>query len=176
MSDWPHAPVHKIDEKGTYMVTCGIYKKHHLLHDHQRLNLFMDKFFDLAQEFNWKLQAWAILSNHYHFIAVSPEAPETLRAFLHKLHSQTARALNQLDSTPGRRVWFQYFDTRITYQRSYLARLKYIHHNPVHHGIVKNASEYRWCSACWFEQNANTAFKKTVESFKTDTLKVNDEY
>lgn len=27
MSDWPHAPVHKLKEKGTYMVTAGTYKK-----------------------------------------------------------------------------------------------------------------------------------------------------
>ena len=158
------------------MVTCGTYEKKHILDDSKRLNLFMNKFFELSNEFAWTLQAWAILSNHYHFIAISPEEAQTLPSFLSKLHSQTAKAINRLDTTPGRRVWYQYFDTRITYQRSYLARLKYVHQNPVHHGIVRNASEYRWCSACWFEQTANSAFRKTVNNFKINNLKVYDEF
>jgi len=137
MSDnWPHAPVHMFDHQGTYMVTCGTYRKRSILNDDKRLDLFLEQLFRISAEFKWYLQAWAILSNHYHIIAISPDDPKSLRAFLSKLHSETGRGLNQLESTPGRRVWYQYYDTRITYQRSYLARLKYVHNNPVHHGII----------------------------------------
>jgi len=73
-------------------------------------------------------------------------------------------------------VWYQFFETRITYERSYYARLKYVNENPVHHGLAAEASNYRWCSAAWFEREANRAFQKTVASFKTDRIKVIDSF
>ena len=176
MSDWPHAPVHRLEEKGTYMVTCGTYQKKHYLTDSGRLNLVQDKLFELTNEYEWKLQAWAILSNHYHFIAISPEDVKSLKTMISRLHTETAKELNHQDDALKRRVWYQYYDSRITYQKSYLARLNYVHQNPVKHGIAKNASDYQWCSACWFEQTANSAFKKTVESFKVDKLNVYDDF
>ncbi len=75
-----------------------------------------------------------------------------------------------------RKVWFQYWDSRITFERSYLARLNYVHYNPVKHGVTANATNYPWCSAAWFDQNAPTSFVKTVKSFKTDKLKVPDDF
>ena len=37
MTDWPHAPVHRLDQAGTYMVTAGTYlKKHHLRNAERR--------------------------------------------------------------------------------------------------------------------------------------------
>ena len=97
----------------------------------EKLNLFRQLFFDCVTEAGWELHAWALLSNHYHFIASSPSDPGTLRRMLSKLHTLSARDLNVLDGQPGRKVWFQYFDSHITYTKSYLPRLKYVHHNPV---------------------------------------------
>jgi putative transposase len=95
---------------------------------------------------------------------------------LGKLHMSTAKELNRLDGTPGRKVWFQYWDTQIIENRAYLARLNYVHHNPVKHGLVANAADYRWCSAAWFAENATPAFRATVESFKSDQVNVPDEF
>ena len=51
-----------------------------------------------------------------------------------------------------------------------------MHENPVHHGLVASACNYRWCSAAWFEREAGTAFQKTVASFKTNRIKVIDSF
>ncbi len=176
MSDWPHSPLHVLDTAGTYIVTAGTYQKVHHLQDATRLGFVQDALLDCAKEFGWRLQAWAVLSNHYHFVANAPESAESLRPFLNKLHSETARWLNERDDQPGRKVWYQYYESRITYQRSYLARLKYVHQNAVHHGVAANASNYQWCSAAWFERKAPAAFVKTVESFGTARLRVMDSY
>lgn len=176
MPDWPDAPVHRLADAGTYMVTAGTYRKVHHLHDARRLDLVHDALLAMAKEFGWYLQAWAVMSNHYHFVAISPLEPQSLSDFLGKLHTQTARQLNKWDRTPGRRVWYQFFDSCITYQRSYLARLKYVHENPVHHGLTAAARNYRWCSAAWFEREADSAFQKTVASFRVDRIKVVDPF
>ena len=175
-SDWPHAPSHRLGEKGAYMVTAGTYNKYPFLNSPARLDLALKLLFNFALEFGWQLQAWAVLVNHYHFVAVSPDDPQSLSLMLGKLHGAIARELNALDGTPERKVFYQYWDTHITFQRSYLARLNYVHQNSVHHGIVRKASEYRWCSAAWFERSARTAFVKSVYRFRTERIKVEDDF
>jgi putative transposase len=81
-----------------------------------------------------------------------------------------------MDNTPGRKVWFQYWDSVITYQASYLARLNYVHYNPVHHGIAGDAAGYPWCSAGWFQESAEPVFYQSVREIKTDRLKVMDDF
>ncbi len=175
-SDWPHAPAHRLGEKGAYMVTAGTYDKHPFLNSRGRLDLALNLLFDCALEFGWQLQAWAVLVNHYHFVAVSPDDPQSLSLMLGKLHGAIARELNAQDGAPERKVFYQFWDTHITFQRSYLARLNYVHQNAVHHGIVRRASEYRWCSAAWFERSARPAFVKSVYRFRTDRIKVEDDF
>jgi len=89
---------------------------------------------------------------------------------------QTAKQLNLWDNTPGRRVWFQFWESHITFERSYLARLNYVHHNPARHGVIPLAGNYKWCSAAWFGRNASPAFVNTVKSFKTDHVNVPDDF
>ena len=174
--DWPHAPVHRLSEAGAYMVTCGTYMKQHFFRGEDCLRLLHDALLSLADRYEWRLQAWAVFSNHYHFVAVSPDDASNLPRLINHLHTSTASALNKLESTPGRKVWHQYWDEHLTYERSYLARLNYVHNNPVKHGLVPVAREYRWCSAAWFEQTADRAVFRVVSSFKTDGLNVRDDY
>jgi putative transposase len=173
---WPHAPTHWLFEPGIYMVTAGTYGKVSHFNTPERLDYFQDALFNLSAEFDWQLQAWAVMTNHYHFIATSPDDPTTLRRFLGKLHMTTAKQLNEWDSTAGRKVWFQYWDSHITFERSYLARLNYVHHNPEHHGVVEQAESYPWCSAAWFARNASPAFVSTVKNIKTDMLNIKDDF
>jgi putative transposase len=174
--DWPHAPAHRLSEKGAYMVTAGTYEKRHFLNSADRCDLVLSLLFKCAAEFEWQLQAWAVLSNHYHFVALSPDDPGNLGLMLGKLHGAISGKLNAEDGTAGRKVFYQYWDTHITFQRSYLARLNYVHQNPVHHGVARSASEYRWCSAAWFERKARPAFVKSVYRFKMDRISIKDDF
>jgi putative transposase len=137
-----------------------------------RLTTVQNTLFETSAEFGWHLHAWSVFANHYHFVACSPDDPRGLTQLLAKLHANTARAVNREDVTPGRKVWFQFWDTHLSFERSYLARLCYTHHNPVKHGVVAVAENYPWCSAAWFHEHASPAFRRTVENFKTDRIKV----
>lgn len=49
-----------------------------------------------AKEFGWTLRAWAVLSNHYHFVAESPEGTAvSLRAWLTEFHRSAAMRVNK---------------------------------------------------------------------------------
>ncbi len=172
VKQWPHAPVHWQFTPGIYMVTASTYRRIPHLKPPARKDFFLATLSATAQEFGWELHAWAVLHEHYHFIARSPEDPTTLRRFIAKLHAVTARAFNKEDGTPGRKVWFQYWDTLITYQRSYLARLRYVNLNPVKHGLTRDPLQYPWCSARWFAENAPGGFVRVVNSLKVDKVKV----
>ena len=147
MSEWPHSPPHRFFEPGTYMITAGTYLKAHIFNVPEKRSLLMEKLFALSAEFEISLQAWAIMSNHYHVICSSGESPENLKKLLYRLHKETALRINEMEHSAGRKVWFQYWDRRIRDQKSYYARLRYVHENPVHHGIVPVAENYEWCSA-----------------------------
>ncbi|MGA2240833.1 MAG: hypothetical protein ABSH11_02190 [Verrucomicrobiota bacterium] len=173
--NWPHAPAHWLFEPGIYMVTAGTYQKTPHLNAPARLDFFLESLFNYAGEFKWSLHAWAVLANHYHFIAAS-QNPATLRRFIGKLHMKSAQELNCQDQTPGRKVWFQFRDSHITFERSYLARLHYVPYNPAIHGVAEPAENYKWCSASWFTRSATSAFVNTVKNFKTDHLNVPDDF
>jgi len=158
------------------MVTCGTYLKQPWFRGMDRLRFLCDELLRLAIEFEWNLQAWAVFANHYHFVALSSARSENLSDFIKKLHSETALALNQWDGMRGRQVWYQYWETQLTYQKSYFARLSYVHRNAVHHKLVREPSLYPWCSAGWFQRRAAASFYKTIMRFGIERLNIPDEF
>lgn len=174
--DWPHAPLHRLSGKGTFIVTAGTCGKKHFFGDADRLEFLQEEFLCKAKQYGWQIEAWAIFSNHYHFVGHAMEDADSLRRFLTHLHADTAREINKQDGVSDRQVWFNFWDTELTFEQSYFARLNYVHQNPVKHGLVPVANQYRWCSAAWFERTATPSQVKTIYSFKTDKVKVIDEF
>jgi putative transposase len=173
---WPHAPVHNVDENAVYFVTAGTLHEERLFHDQRRLALLERRLMELANQYHWQLEAWAVFSNHYHIVARGFPDSANLGKFLKHLHTDTARELNRLDDKVGRKVWHEFRDTKLTFERSYLARLNYVHQNAVKHKLVMVANQYPWCSAAWFERVATPAMVQTIYSFKTDQVNVEDDF
>ncbi len=176
---WPHAPLHRLSSQGTYFLTASTLHHEHHFRCKERLVVLHRGLLKVAAQFGWRLEAWAVFSNHYHFVGHSPEHQETaesLRPMLSFLHEKTAKWVNRLDKAPKRQVWFNFRETRLTYEKSYLARLNYTHQNPVKHRLVPVANQYPWCSARWFERTARPAQVNTIYRLKTDQVNVPDEF
>ena len=174
--DWPHAPIHRLSAHGIYFITAGTLHKQHLFDTPAKRDLLERMLLSLSKALGWQLEAWAVLSNHYHFVARGQPDSTPMREFVRELHSRSAIDLNRLDGMERRTAWHNFRDTRLTYQYSYLARLNYVHQNPVRHGVVALAENYKWCSASWFIQNASPAFVKSVKSFKIEKVNVPDDF
>ncbi len=172
--DWPHAPPHRLGEAGVYFLTARSGQGHHLLKSDSMKDWFQAKLQELALEFGWRLEAWAVLSNHYHFVAHSPENdPDAtwVSPWIQKLHSLTTKELNRRENHAGRsRLWQNYRETHLTFQRSYLARLNYVHQNAAYHGLVRVGSQWKWCSAAKFVEAVSPAWVKTIASFGYDQI------
>jgi len=176
---WPHAPTHRLSDRGTYFVTASTYLKTHHFSTAQRLDVLQRGLLSISHDFSWILEAWAVFSNHYHFVAHSPTSSEdasSLSQMLGVLHASTAGWINGLDGKPTRKVWHNFWDTKLTYEKSYLARLNYVHQNAVKHGLVHVANHYQWCSARWFEQVVPTAMVQSIYRFKIDQISVRDDF
>ena len=101
--------MHSLSEQGAYMVTCGTYRKVPILDTPEKLTLVRTFLFEQAGQYGWQLQAWAIMANHYHFVAISPDNPETLKEMVAALHKWTAMQLNRIDKVKGRQDIPQFF-------------------------------------------------------------------
>ena len=176
---WPHAPEHRLCVRGTYFVTASTYLRQQHFVGKARLAVLHRGLLKVAADFGWRLEAWAVFSNHYHFVGHSPAGGETaqnLSEMLGRLHAKCAGWINRLDKARGRQIWHNFWDTRLTFQKSYLARLNYVHQNPVKHGLVPVASQYPWCSARWFERTTSVAKVKSIYRFKIERVHVSDEF
>ncbi|WP_052573550.1 transposase [Haloferula sp. BvORR071] len=174
--DWPHAPPHRLKDTGVYFLTARAIGARHLLLEPDMRDWFQDLLLSLMEENGWKLEAWAILSNHYHLIGHSPTGGgQTLRKMVTKLHSFTTKERNRRDGMAGRTgLWHNYRETLLTHQRSYLARLHYVHQNAVHHGLVQLGSDWKWCSAAAFKKAVSPAGVKAISSFSYDEIAEKD--
>src|SRR5258706_15067179 len=95
--DWPHAPVHRLDSDGVYMVTAATLHKHRLFDNEVKLTLLQNNLLTLTKQYHWQLEAWAVFSNHYHFIGRRRRESGGLGDLLNQLHADSARELNRLD-------------------------------------------------------------------------------
>ena len=175
MSDWPHAPIHRFGESGLYFITAATLHKQHFFRAPAALDGLRESLFAHAKAHDCWLQAWALFSNHYHLVLECKEG-ENVRRMPRQFHVDSAIHLNRRDGVKGRKVWFQFRDLKLTIEASWLARLRYTHTNAVHHGLVQDAANYRWCSASWFAETAPRAFVETVRRFKIDRVNVYDDF
>ena len=176
MPDWHHAPIHHFDEGyGTFFITGATYEKQHIYRTPPALDALRELLFKTATTWNCALQAWALLSNHYHLVVEAEDGP-LLRKMLSSFHAHAALHANERDDTPGRKVWYQFWDKTLTIEGSWLARLRYTNENAVHHGMVTVATDYRWCSARWFEETAGRPIVSAVSRVKIDKVKIYDPF
>jgi putative transposase len=171
---WPHAPSKIVKGPGIYIITAGTYHKQHLFNTPAKLKKLEQSLFEKALETNWELQAWALFSNHYHLVGFCQDE-DGIRKLTSRLHGTTAQYLNEVDETPGRKVWYRCRDTNLTNEKSYLARLNYVHNNSRKHLNIP-AVNYPFCSMRWFKTKADRAFYETVISFPSDDISIEDDF
>jgi len=139
----PHTPAHLFRAGAIYIVTGATYEKRPHMQADARKQQWHSSFRRAAEIYDWAIIAWVVLNNHYHVIVRAPEkSAENLSKFVASYHKFTSRQWNDEDSKSGRQVWWNYWDTCIRSEPDYLARLNYVHWNPVKHGVVNRPDAY----------------------------------
>jgi len=175
-SDWHHAPIHRFQPGCTYIVTAGTLYRQHYFHTDEHLRKLERLLLDSLLEARWRIHAWSVFSNHYHFIGDDWGRTTDLKELIGRFHSRTALSLNQAEKKPGRQIWFQYWDRCLTFESSYWARLNCIHNNAVRHGLVTTASDYPFCSARLFETRMSSGFLRRLKSYRCQRVEIYDPF
>ena len=111
-------------------------------------------------------------------MANAPENAETLSKMISEMHRFTALWIkkNVPEAINAKIIMYNYWDSCITYESSYFARLNYIWYNPTKHGYVENAEE--WSFGSYFERIK--AEKRELEILKEkypcNRVKVKDDF
>ena len=69
-------------------------------HSSERLGFVRDRLLALAEKYEWKFEPWAVLANHYRFVAHSPEpehSAQSLGRFLRHFHGDVTSFINRTD-------------------------------------------------------------------------------
>jgi putative transposase len=155
-----------------YMVTASTYRKLAHINTSSKKLFTCDTILKMTHKYGWTIEAWCVLSNHYHFVARSPSNPSTLSQLMRSINSITSRYFNKLDGKPGRKIWWNYWDTCLDDERSYIARLRYVHCNAVKHGIVRDPEEYPFSSYSWFIDKYSEEQKKEILASSIENLHI----
>ena len=86
---YPHNPPHYFVPNAMYIVTRSLLYRKRLLIDDQHKSLVLEILLERALYWGWELEAWAVLENHYHFIARAPQNPLSLAKLIRQLNSKT---------------------------------------------------------------------------------------
>ena len=172
----PNTPPHWFVPNAIYMVTGAVLYKQPLLNTDEKLANFCETLIERAKMMGWGLDAWFVMRHHYHFVGRSPEDARSLKSLIQAVHSINAKFVNRIDGTPGRKVWYNYWDSCIQSERSYRARLNYVIMNPVKHGLVQHPAEYQFSSYRWFYQNTEPDFRKFVLDESADDEIILDDF
>jgi len=149
MSDNFHPP-HIYQDNTFYFITAHTIKKEDTFSTKEKMNIYSFVMETALTKFDYHLFAWVYLPNHYHIILDVKHGKE-IGKFISNFHSNTARLLNQMDNKEGRKIWYQYWDRCIRGEKDFYARVNYIHHNPVKHGLTESMNKYQFSSYSWFQ-------------------------
>jgi putative transposase len=173
-----HNPPHLFLPNTKYFITGVIYNKYKLLHTESAKKKLLEYIKKSTLHFDWLLEDWVILDNHYHLMLMAPENAETLSKLIGNVHRYSAIWLNKNVPVPQSydKIWHNYMDTCITYEKSYFARLNYIWYNPVKHGYAEKPESWKYGSYFDRFKNEKEYLIRINKNYPCDKVKIDDEY
>lgn len=144
LKEYPHTPPHLFLPNTKYFITASTYNRELFLKEDFVKQFVLDSLDKGFKSRNWTIEDWVILDNHYHLMVNSGANADILPAIMKEVHKFTALWIkkNVLEARTAKKIWYNYWDTCITYEKSYFARLNYIWYNPAKHGYVEKPEDW----------------------------------
>ena len=174
---YTHNPPHLFKGYSKYFITVATYRRKDILKpDIIKLKL-LEEIENNFQKYNWGIDDWVILDNHYHLMSQAPKNSQELPFIFRDIHRQTSHFIKKINKKKtGEKCFHNYWDTCITFQNSYFARLNYIFYNPVKHGYVKDAKDYKWGSYYYRYKYQKDYLLTLRKTYKWDMISVPDSF
>jgi len=128
----------RIPNGGIMMVTSNTLHRAPIFEDAAYAREAIECLFRVKRHYPFKLFAFVIMHDHYHFLLTVPRT-NTISRIMNSYKSGLTFDIG----VP--KIWQPRFDVRIV--KNPIAAMKYIHMNPVATGMVNDPKDYHWSSA-----------------------------
>jgi len=145
MRKYTNRPPHLYLKETYYFITARTRDSKSYFNSNKKKNTLSRVLQKACKKFEVKIFAWVILDNHYHLL-IKLKKGKNLSKFIGKLHRDSARLINILDGSPGRSIWWNYWDHCIRNEKDFWTHFNYIHHNPVKHSYVNEMKDWQFSS------------------------------
>ena len=133
----PHTP-HHIVQRGHNRQTVFVSDDDY--------NYYRENLIEFKREFNCRIYAYCLMTNHVHLIIDPGDNPEILSQLMKRVAGRQTRYVNRLEKRTGS-LWEGRFKSSIVSTSEYLpACCRYIELNPVRARVVVNPADYKWSS------------------------------
>lgn len=99
----------------------------------------------IVLERQWSLQAWCLMTNHYHLVLETQQP--NLSAGMQRLNGVYAKWFNAWHAHTGHLFERRFWAKRIESERQLHETVEYVLHNPVRAGLCADAWDWRWLGA-----------------------------
>ncbi len=175
---YAHNPPHLFIDGCKYFITASTYLKKPFLKSPQAKSRLLESIVKGCAKYAWILEDWVILDNHYHLMLQAPIENTQLSKMMSEIHRFTALWIrkNISEVKLSKRVFWNYWDSCITFEKSYLARLNYIYFNPVKHEYVDTPEKYPFGSYYHRFESEKEHLRHLQRNFPCDRIDVDDDY
>jgi putative transposase len=137
-----------------HFITCSCYRRRPLLGTARQLDLFLKILEEARQSYQFVVVGYVVMPEHFHLLISEPEKGDpslvmkvVKQRFARRVHKK--RSSNQLKLWTGEdeHVWQKrFYDFNVWNERKRVAKLRYIHRNPVKRGLVPTPEQWAWSS------------------------------
>ncbi len=155
-----------VDEE-FFFVTTTVEQRARVFAEEKYCDILIEQLKCWQNHFHFGILAYVIMPSHFHWVVRVDPARGTISDIMREIKSNSAwKILDQLEQgeqkefmqlftsaaeglkDQRRRLWMKRFDDQvIRNQRMFMAKLQYLHNNPVKAGLVDCAEAYKYSSA-----------------------------
>ncbi|MCX6743703.1 MAG: transposase [Candidatus Parcubacteria bacterium] len=175
------------DPGHSHFVTFKTYQDYPFFKDERCCELFLENLNFYRNKFELKIFGYCLLPDHAHLILYFDldKYPElTISKIMHDIKGRSAQSISKYILSMGSRSFYAsvlppekqgikalstrdcikiwqpgFYDFNIYTSKKFDEKLKYIHNNPIKHGLTDDISSYKYCSWRNYELGDHSIFK-----------------
>lgn len=137
-------PLRVFSESKTYHIILKGINSQKLFFDDSDYKFFLDSFYETCQNYDVKIYAYCLMSNHIHLLLHFNE--NNVPVFFKSFGAKYVPKYNYYHNRNGSLFNGRYYCKNVNDDEYLFSVLRYIHYNPVKAGIVHSPEEYMYSS------------------------------
>jgi len=141
-----------------HFITCSCYRRQPLLGTPRRRDLFLTVLEQVRRRYQFVVVGYVVMPEHIHLLISEPQEkkPSTVMqalkiGFARRVLAEAKRKRNpaqdRLSDCAPQHIWQKrFYDFNVWTKRKRIEKLRYMHRNPVTHGLVASPELWKWSS------------------------------